>query len=36
MVHMTNQYDVMKRQHGIEEMLKDSEDSEADQYIGKL
>lgn len=35
MGHMKNQYDVMKREHGIDEMLKDSEDSEADQYIGK-
>ena len=33
MEHMENQYVQMKRDNGIEEMLKDSEDSEPDQYI---
>lgn len=32
---MQEQYERMKRDHGIDEMLKDSEDEAPDQYIGK-
>jgi len=32
---MQGQYERMKRDHGIDQMLKDSEDEAPDQYIGK-
>lgn len=36
MEHMQKEYKAMKDQHGIDALLKDSSESETDEYIGKF
>ena len=36
MEHMQKEYKAIKDQHGIDALLKESSESETDEYIGKF